>query len=87
MIGGVIIEEHTLLKNMQEAIISLLHSKKIKHPENVIHIKSNIFSYTNSRGVTHTYYVFLTNLAYKKFASNTPHKLYKSKTFYIVELI
>ena len=30
---------------------------------------------------------FILLYAYKKFASNTPHKLYKSKTFYIVELI
>lgn len=70
---------------MQEAVISLLRAKRIKNPETIVNLAYNIYSHTNSKGNIHIFHVFTTNHSYKEAVSNSPHKLYKVNTFYIVE--
>lgn len=78
------IDDKIIKQHMRESIVSLLRLKKTGNPEAVQHIKENIFSHTNLKGKQHIFYVYTSNRAYKIATTNTPHRLYKINTFYIV---
>lgn len=82
-----IIESRIISQNMKSAVILLLRNKHIRNPESLIQNTDNSFTHTNSRGTSHTYHVFNSYNEYKYFSDNTPHKLYKSNSFYIIELL
>lgn len=51
------------------------------------HISNNIFSYTNNAGITIIYLVYKSYNAYKKGVKGISHRLIKSNSFYIAEIV
>lgn len=81
------IESRIINQNMKNAVILLLKSRHIKNPESLTQNTINSFTHTNSRGISHTYYVFNSYCEYKRFSCNVKHKLYRLNSFYIIELL
>lgn len=79
------IENRITEKNMSDAILKIIPS----HPDTAIikHLSNNKFSYTDNVGVTKHYLVYKSYNAYKKGVAEIPHKLIKSNSFYIVEIV
>ncbi len=70
---------------MTEAIKEVLPS--CKSSDEIKHISQNKFSYINNHNITTIYLVFNSYASYKKHIANIPHKLIKSYSFYIAELL
>lgn len=82
---GELIENRVIIKNMSDALFRIIPS--CSDVSLINHITNNKFSYTDNVGVTSIYLVYKSYNAYKKSVAEIPHKLFKSNSFYIAELL
>ena len=79
------IENRIIINNMSNAILRIIPNCSDKSMIN--HISKNKFSYTDSTGITIIYLVYKSYNAYKKGVKEIPHRLIKSNSFYIAEIV
>lgn len=78
-------ENRVIIQNMSDALIQIIPD--CSDISLINHIDKNKFSYIDNIGRTTYYLIYKSYDTYKKCIKNTPHKLYKSNSFYIAKLL
>lgn len=79
------IENRIIVKNMSNAILKTIPN--CSDISMIKHISNNKFSYTDTIGVTSYYLVYKSYNAYKKGVAKISHRLIRSNSFFIAEII